>query len=241
MFKFLKPLLLISVFIVSLANAAQARDAALSRIIGFSPDGKYFAFEQYGVGDASGLPFSEIFFIDTIKNTWVQDPIRILIKDDNITLSQARIKAVVEATPIIKRLGTTLHGFTVASNPITQEVTDRNNINFGVFPDAPSYDRYNLKLTMRNFENEKCKSYAPDTKIFNLALTSLSNQGITRNYADNSLPTSRGCALDYSISEIHFFEATNGDVVFMTFVNVMSYGWEGLDRRFMVTPFYINK
>lgn len=240
MFKFLKTFFVIFTAILCLANTAHARDAALSRIIGFSPDGKYFAFEQYGIGDGSGFPFSEIFFIDTIKNTWVEDPVRVFIKDDGVSLSKARIKAVAEATPIIKRLGTTLHGFTVVSNPITQEIADRNNINFGVFPDAPLYDSYNIKLTTRSFQSESCKAYG-DIKIFNLDLTSLSNQGITKSYADNSLPKSRDCALDYSISEVHYFEATNGDVVFMTFVNIMSYGWEGRDRRFMVIPFYVSK
>lgn len=223
------------------ANIAHAGDAALSRIIGFSPDGKYFAFEQYGIGDASGHPYSEIFFIDTINNVWAEKPVRVNIEDETANISKARIMAVAQATPIIKKLGTTLHGFTLASNPITQFNGDKYIVEFGINPNAPRYYSYKIQLSLRDIKSQKCESFAPETKIFDLVLTSQSNQGIDRNYSDNSLPTSRNCALDYSISEIHYFEAVNGDVVFMTFVNIMSYGWEGLDRRFMVIPFYISK
>ncbi|PCI87818.1 MAG: hypothetical protein COB24_05205 [Hyphomicrobiales bacterium] len=221
--------------------SALASDAAFSRIIGFSPDGKYFTFEQYGIGDASGLPFSEIFFIDTIKNTWVEPPVRVLIDDQTADISKARILALAKATPTIKSLNTTLHGFTLVSNPITQFGNDKYTADFGTNPNAPDYDRYKIQLSLQDAPNKKCESYAPDTKMFSLTLTSESNQNITRSYADTNMPSSRNCALDYSISEIHYFETTNNNVIFMTFINIMSYGWEGLDRRFIVIPFYVQK
>lgn len=220
--------------------SALAGDAALSRIIGFSPDGKYFTFEQYGIGDASGLPFSEIFFIDTINNVWIEKPVRVLIDDDTADISKARILALAKATPTIKRLNTTLHGFTLVSNPITQLGGDKYMADFGTNPNAPLYNRFKMQLTLRDAPSEDCKSHAPNTKMFSLTLTSESNQNITRNYADTNMPSSRNCALDYSISEIHYFETTDNAVIFMTFINIMSYGWEGLDRRFMVIPFHVK-
>lgn len=219
---------------------ALAGDAALSRIIGFSPDGKYFAFEQYGIEDGSGFPYSEIFFIDTQANSWVENPVRIRIKDETASIAKARIQAVAKATPVIKKLGTTLHGFTLVSNPITQFGGDKYLARFGLNPSAPTFNRFKIQLSLQNASNQKCQSFAPDTKIFKLSLNSESNQNITRNYADTNLPSSRNCALDYSISEVHYFEAVNGDVIFMTFINIMSFGFEGQDRRFMVIPFYIK-
>ncbi|MBL1419733.1 MAG: DUF2259 domain-containing protein [Alphaproteobacteria bacterium] len=221
--------------------SALASDAALSRIIGFSPDGKYFTFEQYGIGDVSGKPFSDIFFIDTIKNTWVEPPVRVLIDDQTADISKARILALAKATPTIKSLNTTSHGFILVSNPISQFGNDKYMADFGTNPNAPGYDRYKMQLTLHNAPNKKCESYAPDTKMFSLTLTSKSNQNITRNYADINMPSSRNCALDYSISEIHYFETTNNDIIFMALINIMSYGWEGLDRRFIAVPFYVQK
>ncbi|MCP9229085.1 hypothetical protein NMG46_02305 [Mesorhizobium sp. LMG 17147] len=56
-----------------IASAAQAGDAAARRIIGFSPDGNYFAFEQYGTLDAgaSDSGWSEIDIIDTRTDQFV--------------------------------------------------------------------------------------------------------------------------------------------------------------------------
>lgn len=48
------------------AGPAWAGDAAARHLIGFSPDGTYFAFEQYGQLDAgaSASGYSEIDIID---------------------------------------------------------------------------------------------------------------------------------------------------------------------------------
>ncbi|WP_287335604.1 hypothetical protein [Mesorhizobium sp.] len=59
--------------LLMVASAAQAGDAAARRIIGFSPDGTYFAFEQYGTLDAgaSDSGWSEIDIIDTRTDEFV--------------------------------------------------------------------------------------------------------------------------------------------------------------------------
>lgn len=240
MFNTLKIICIAIISFFATSNIASAGDAALNRIIGFSPDGKYFSFEQYGIQDGSGFPYSEIFFIDTQANSWVENPIRISI-DDEASIAKARIQALAKATPIIKKLGTTLHGFTLVSNPITQFGNDKYIARFGVNPNVPRYNPYKMQLSVQDIKNAKCKSFDQQSKIFSLSLTSQSNPNISQNYADSKLPSSRGCASDYSISEIHYFESINGDVIFMTFINIMSYGFEGPDRRFMVIPFYVKK
>lgn len=225
------------------ANSISASDAALKRIMGFSPDGKYFAFEQYGIQDGSGFPYVDIFFIDTQNNSWVADttPIHILIKDENTSLAKARAIAIAKATPFVKQLNTVLHGFTLVSNPITQLDSKKYSARFGTHPSAPTLNQFELKLTTQNANSTKCSQYSADTKIFSLSLTSLPTKSLVQNYTDSNLPSSRGCPIDYSISDVHYFEATNGDVIFMTFINIMAYGFEGTDRRFMVIPFYVKK
>lgn len=218
-----------------------ASDASLKRIVGFSPDGKYFTFEQYGIQDGSGWPYVDIYFIDTVNNTWVQDPIRMTVKDETASIAKVRASAIAQATPTIKQLNTTLHGFTLVSNPITQLDRDKYNAHFGIHPSAPTLDQYKLQLTTSNANSAKCNQYTADAKKFNLTLTSVNNNKIIEKYADANLPTSRNCPIDYSISDVHYFEAVNGDVIFMTFINIMAYGFEGADRRFMVIPFYISK
>ncbi len=64
------------------AVPACANDAAARRIIGFSPDGGHFAFEQYGTLDWSDADsgYSEIAIIDTQTDAFWNGgaPIRII-------------------------------------------------------------------------------------------------------------------------------------------------------------------
>ena len=47
-----------------------AGDYAHRDILGFSPDGGTFAFEEYGVPDTDEFPYSVIYVIDTCKDEW---------------------------------------------------------------------------------------------------------------------------------------------------------------------------
>ena len=49
-----------------------AGDVAEYYDLGFSPDGKYFAFAEYGVNDNSFLPFATIYTVNIEKNEFVR-------------------------------------------------------------------------------------------------------------------------------------------------------------------------
>ncbi len=51
--------------------AAGASDVSQFAPIGFSEDGKIFAFEEFGVQDGSGFPYSSIFVIDLVRDAFV--------------------------------------------------------------------------------------------------------------------------------------------------------------------------
>lgn len=242
MFNALRITLITILTLIATSNIASAGDAALKRILGFSPDGKYFAFEQYGIQDGSGFPYADIFFINTQNNTWVEDPIRIFIKDDTVSITKVRALAIAKATPIVKRLNTTLHGFTLVSNPITQLDRKKYSAHFGIHPSAPTIDQYSIDLIVKDAPNPKCQTYSgKNPKLFSLHLVKMPAQTPVATYNDTNIPTSRNCPIDYSISDVHYFEAENQDTVFMTFINISAQSFEGPNRRFMVIPFYIKK
>ena len=82
--------------------AAQAADSAQSRAIGFSPDGRYFAFEQYGIQDGSGFGYSDIFILDIEQDRWVPGtPVQVLIEDESTHIDEARKQANQKAQPLI--------------------------------------------------------------------------------------------------------------------------------------------
>ena len=54
--------------LLALALPAAAADRALINMLGYSEDGAYFAFEQFGVQDGSGFPFADIFMHGIAKS-----------------------------------------------------------------------------------------------------------------------------------------------------------------------------
>ncbi|MER3444496.1 MAG: hypothetical protein C4333_10405, partial [Meiothermus sp.] len=50
------------------APRAVAGDAAGLEFLGFSRDASHLAFEQYGIRDGSGFPYSEVFLVDVARN-----------------------------------------------------------------------------------------------------------------------------------------------------------------------------
>src|SRR6266540_3460201 len=92
-------------FLIVAIVPAKAADNAERVIVGFSPDGRYFAFEQYGVQDGSGFPYSEIFVVDLKANKWVKgSPFREKVEDEGALLSIARAKAAKAANTLIAEL-----------------------------------------------------------------------------------------------------------------------------------------
>jgi len=118
-------------FLAITATAAAAADNAERAAIGFSPDGRYFAFEQYGVQDGSGFPYSEIFVIDLDANQWVKgSPFRARIEDEAALVSSVRAKAAKSAASLIGQLKTAEPGDALAAQLPTQAVADRHRIGF---------------------------------------------------------------------------------------------------------------
>lgn len=56
---------------VAAASPTFAGDYAALQPIGFSADGNVFAFEEYGVQDGSGFPYSTIYVIDTRDDSFL--------------------------------------------------------------------------------------------------------------------------------------------------------------------------
>jgi len=66
------------------AAPAVAGDIAALQSIGFSVDGSVYAFEEYGIQDGSGFPYSNIYVIDTVKDVYLPGtPIRVRLDDEN--------------------------------------------------------------------------------------------------------------------------------------------------------------
>ena len=108
--------------LLTIVSAAQAGDAAARRIIGFSPDGNYFAFEQYGEIDAAVSGWSQIDIIDTRTDEFVGGK-PILVVDESeeatTTVEQARAQAAKQAAPILAKYAIAARGERTAFDRFT--------------------------------------------------------------------------------------------------------------------------
>ncbi len=81
-----------------LAAPAFAGDAANFAALGFSADGRYFGYEEFGVQDGSGFPYSNIFILDVTEDKWVGgSPFRVRLEDESPGLAGVRAEAMQKA------------------------------------------------------------------------------------------------------------------------------------------------
>ncbi|OQW92526.1 MAG: hypothetical protein BWK79_14445 [Beggiatoa sp. IS2] len=67
--------IIITCLLFILFHPAFAGEASELHIIGFSEDGNYLAFQQYGVTDGEGLAFANTYFIDVEGNKYAANPV----------------------------------------------------------------------------------------------------------------------------------------------------------------------
>jgi hypothetical protein len=118
------------------AFAASAGDVAEMRPIGFSPDGRFFALEQFGEQDGSGFAYAEIQVIDTETDSYVPGtPVSVLIRREEASVGEARRESLKQAKTIldIRKIGDD-PGFLVALAPIGELSEKRHELRYQAFP-----------------------------------------------------------------------------------------------------------
>lgn len=239
--------LLASLFLCLSAGMSFAADAAERKILGFSPDGRYFAFEQYGVQDGSGFPYSEIFIIDLDNDRWLEGtPIRVRLENESQALAEARDKALAEAQKFLAQTSIKDNSRVLASNPVNQKTENAQQLVFsghysslGHLEPIEESDEDVISLTVEDVvlpSPEGCP--IGDTPLAGFVLKAKrGGETLHEVYRDRSIPASRGCPLKYSLSDAITYVSADGRIQrLVALVNVFSFGFEGADRRFIAVP-----
>ena len=231
-------LLALSTAGIMLPASSFAGDVADREIIGFSADGGYFAFEQYGYQDGSGFPYSEIFVIDTERNAWVGgSPFEVLIKDEKGSLEEARTQSRTKATALLSEHGINVQGRILASNPVTElsanpkrvEVNPESNVANIVPPIL-------VKLRTFSLESPLCRTFTQDPILgFQLTIGQKGQRAATV-HKDDRIPKSRGCPLRYAIRDVIRYRRRNY-TVYIVLISVFQHGFEGPDVRYIAVPY----
>jgi len=229
---------LIIILAALFCTSALAGDTAQRHIIGFSDDGSWFAFEEFGTSDGTGAPYSNIYVINVNNDKWAKGtPIRVNFSETVAPISQARDKAMQQARPILDELAIKEPGVLLASSPVTEISTNPRRIDF--------YRNKNIKdpahklsyvLKEIDFpENPTCKSFGIKEKGFSLSLTK-GGSPLTQVYKDKSIPASRHCPKSYAISDVIEFIPSRAPTRHIVLIHVFAMGFEGPDSRFLAVP-----
>jgi predicted secreted protein len=226
-----------------LAMPALAGDRALIDFLGYSEDGKYFAFEEYGVQDGSGFAYSDIYVVDLVADKWMYgSPFHARADESwDRPLADVRAEAMGKAKDKLKEVG--------IGRPAEILVLLGDGV-----PDADGKtmvwrhplccgpgqtEDTDFKLTLEIFpakSGDGCEtSYAEGMSVVGYALTvNYADQSVELHRDGEVLPKSRGCALDYRLyAVLRPFEESFHRVAI---VSSYPFGFEGPDRRFLAVP-----
>ena len=220
-----------------LSTAAKAGDFATFVPLGFSEDGHVFAFEEYGVQDGSGFAYSNIFFIDTERDTFLEgSPYRIRLEDESATIGDARAAAAGEALERIREFALLDHpGWLAAFNAVTDITADASSIRYQAHPNLSA--EYELKLDDFPLEaTSACAAIAPEARGFSLSYRAPDGQ-VRTLHKDDRIPASRNCALGYRLGGVMTYLDGTAEPVHVALVTVLSQGFEGPDGRWIAVPF----
>ena len=216
------------------ASSSFAGDFAQRHIHGFSIDGGLFAFEEYGVQDGSGFPYSNIYVIDTATDQWTANsPYKALLQDETKTVFDAREEARILAGPVMKSFED--RGNVVATNRSTEMGLDRKRMAANPRAVVPPIDD-TIEFRLEAFElaaSKTCSAFGP-TSGFRLLQIGTSDGDATRLlHEDTTVPESRGCPLDYDFADLVTYYPDGSDPVVAILILMKSIGFEGPDGRFL--------
>jgi predicted secreted protein len=224
-------------FSLALATPAWAGDRAMIELLGYSPDFRYFAFEEFGVQDGSGFPYSTIYLIDLPADEWVAgSPYRARIDDEMAKIDDARAEALdmADAKFTELKIGETAEWIAMNGDGEPGDATSLTFGSPGYFPNDPQGD---YQLTLESFTvdgADDCSGMVENPQGF--ALT-LEENGVGRElHRDASIPASRGCVTAYRIHGVVAQPANDAVHAGVAIISVYPFGFEGPDRRFIAVP-----
>lgn len=224
----------IILWLVCSLGGAAAGDFAERDIIGFSTSGDLFAFEEYGVQDGSGFPYSSIYVIDTATDTWTAgSPFRAVLQDESATLAQARRATRAAASAVLSTI--TEPGLIAATNRATEMVD--NPYRMVARPRhfvPPTGERIEFRIARKWLPvPESCQEYG-DVRGFELIRIDAAPGGQTVvMHSDTAILSSRNCPLDYRLADIVTYHPPNGDRVVAVMILMETIGFEGPNGRFL--------
>ncbi len=253
---------LLALAVAAMPQQALAGDGAALNVLGFSPDGRHFAFEQYGTQDGSGSLYSIVTAIQIAGDKPAKGtPVTAIMDPDNPSLgkvprdrqlAEIRAKAVAAAAPILTQLNVSQSGQMMASHrdaharsilPAEQVKAAMKAAVTTVTLPAEHFGA-DARLVLREFDIAvpQCKDLPSreHPSGFGLTLERKGRPTIHLN-RDQTIPPSRRCPEHYGIAEVHALPLADGSTALAVLIHYFYPSFEGPDRRFLAVTGRVAK
>jgi predicted secreted protein len=167
-------------------------ERARLEVLGFSPDGRFFAFRQSGIEAETGQGYADLFITDINKNQWVKGtPMRARAPKGPQALTQARDSLKNQSDRLLRQLGLNRALAGVAFVP-----KERGLLTY----DMPWREKVLMLLTPRmGLAAPGCniRTKVPKTGLAGFTLMAQRPTEVTVIHSDKVIPRYRGCPLTY--------------------------------------------
>lgn len=218
-----------------LAGSSSANFASTVEFVGFSSDAAYFAWEQYGVQDGSGFPFSETVVQETdggaIAWRW-----EVVLEDESDELSTARGICRSQARSILESLSPDgwSTGVLCIHHPPTDLGVEGDSVRFHSAVPAPGYalGDWTVRVEQTAVENSEMEAFWGLIPVL-LTVVARDNPACDERILirDEELAPERSYSCGYGIESVWAM----GDSAFAVSIGVTSLGFEGTDLSYMFT------
>lgn len=233
------------------APMASAGDSAARSVLGFSPDGRHFAFEQFGAFYEDEGGFAELHVIDTTTDSFAPGaPSRAMTRKDGSELTAMldgqRVRARAPFVDFIRAKRLRIQGTRFEGNP-SAPLDDPGIYQLFSQPmaqamalEAAEGALWRLDLEPVPLGTAKCdgaggRGVAGEVPVAGFALKLMLGGESLVLHADAKLPQARRCAGAYGLAEAFLHKAKDGERTLAVLVEFTDFNGfhAGPNRRFM--------
>ncbi|ARO24256.1 DUF2259 domain-containing protein [Rhizobium sp. S9] len=209
--------------LAGLPGLSLAGDIASIQPIGFSADGKIFAFQEFGIKESGSVPYSETYFINTDSGQYLEGtPFRTELTDKDANLSKARRQNLTAARSQMDKYDLlTNPGLIAAFNPPTELGSPSKTLRYTTLAiDGPPKTPYTLSLGEMPVPTPK-ECATVDKRILGFSLQMIEKEGVPNRQAARhatAVPAERTCSVEFRIGGAVVYQPEGGNQIHIALV-----------------------
>jgi len=234
----------------AMAGSAMAGHYTHDRALGFSEDGRYFAFKTYGLQRGSGLPFANLHILDLARDTPVSTtPLRTRLGEEAMAeveaapfaaLDGVRAALMQRAQPVLARHGIQRPATVLYAAGIGQAHDAAASVHVALpHPDDPTaapWGGFDLTLESITMPEGASGCLQPETLRGYRLTQALPGAAPRILHEDRTIPASRGCPQAYRLDGVLSAGYPQAGRPLVALISVWTQGFEGVQRRVIAMP-----